>query len=1035
MTQPSRASILFAGIFLAVSLAQTVRAQVITGTIFGIVTDEFGAALPGASVTIRNVETGLTRSLATDAAGRYRAPGLSLGNYVVRAELAGFQPKAREGITLTIGREAVVNFTLSLGRVQEAIAVRGEAPLVNTTESTMSHLVDEKKIRDLPLNGRDFAQLILLQPGVIMSRASANSPNVGRGIKISVAGSRPNQNLFTLDGTDYNDALNNTPSSAQGLMTGVETIKEFQVLTNTMSAEYGRSAGGVFNVVTKSGTNDFHGSAFEFYRDDALNSKNFFDEEKPDFWRHQFGLSFGGPVVRNQTFFFASYEGLREFKGITQVATVPDDDAREGILPGRPRITINPNIVPYLNLYPRANGPRILRDGNPTGVAEFRGVMPRDSEQDFAMGRIDHAFSEKDSIFLRYIYDESVLDEPVNFPAFPNIVRNRKHVVTAEQKHVFSPAVLNELRLGFTHSNPEEDINPADPHKEIAFVPGKAFGEIQITGLTEIGTDRNNPRNFGQELYQVTDNIFLFKGRHAFKAGFNFHHFRYDGNSESRSRGRLRFGSLENFLRGVTRDFEVARPGSDFARRYKQSLLGIYVQDDFRASSRLTVNLGLRYEYITSPKEKDGKVSNLRNFTDSQMTIGHPLFEPPAHTLAPRLGFAWDVAGDGKTAVRGGYGIFYEQPLFYQWRSVAFRSFPYVDRAVINSPTLPIDPTRLVPGAPETEAFEFDQDPTYVEQYNVNVQRELPFFGTVMSVGYVGSRGHNLFGQGDVNIAVPQIQEDGTEFFPPSPRRRNSNFGGIRGNMQGFSSRYNGLHVGVLKPRTHGLQLQASYTYGKSLDNRSGTGGRLEFRNGQARTFDPYNFDRDKGRSDFDVRHSFVANLSYDLPLGRGRWLEGWQINLIGTYASGVPFSPIIPGDPDRDGSSENAGRPNVVPGCNAAAPTGGQGPNRWFNPECFSYPGRGFRGNAKRNSLEGPDLKLVDLSLVKTTTIAGNLQVQLRAEVFNLLNRANFGLPANDPDGAAIFNEGGARLPDAGKIFGIATDAREIQFAIKLLF
>jgi hypothetical protein len=1013
-------------------LAPVCEAQVITGTILGNVTDEAKAALPGVTITLKNVDTGETRAVTTETSGSYRAGGLGLGSYEVRAELAGFQPKVRTGISLTVGREAVVNFSLGVAAVTEAIVVHGEAPVVNTTESTVSYLVDEKKIRDLPLNGRDYTSLILLQPGVTMSRASENSSNVGRGIKISVAGSRPNQNLFTLDGTDYNDALNNTPAGANGVMTGVETIKEFQVLTNTMSAEYGRASGGVFNVVTKSGTNDFHGSLFEFHRDDNLDSANFFDPEKPTFRRNQFGGSFGGPLMKDRMFFFTSYEGLREFKDVTTVATVPDDNARQGILPGVAKINVNPLVVPYLNLYPHANGPSLG-----AGVAEFRGINPRHSTQNFGMARVDHIFSDRDTAFLRYVYDKSQLDQPVNFPAFPNVVRNQKNVATFEERHLFSPTTLNELRLGWNSSKPLEDVNPLDPHTEIAFVTGKAFGEISVTGLTEIGTDRTNPKAFYSDVYQVTDNFSLVEGSHALKTGFNYERFRYDGNSETRTRGRLRFRTLSDFLKGTTRDFELAKPGSDFQRDYRQDLVGLFVQDDIRIGSRLVVNAGLRWEFVSTPKEKNGKVSNLRNFTDPQVTVGGDLFKN--HTkkdLAPRLGFVWDVTGNGKTAIRGGYGIFYDPPLFFEWRNPIFRSLPFVDRARVNRPALPIDPTKVVVSGPsDTESFQYDLDPIYVTQYNLNVQRELGFFDTVVMLGYVGSRGHNLLGQGDVNIAVPTIRPDGTQFFPSGSARRNPNFGAVRAIMQGFRSRYNGVHFEVLKRRTDGFQFQTSYTYGKTEDNRSGSGGRQEYANGQARTFDPYDFDKDWGRADYDVRHNLVLNASYDLPFWKGPSLGGWQINLVGTFASGVPFSPIIPGDPDRDATDDNAARPNLIPGCNPKNVPGGRSPNLWFNPQCFSFPELGTRGNAKRNSLEGPDYRVVDMSLVKTTPISGSLQAQLRLEVFNVLNRANFDIPANNTDGEAIFDDQGNRLADAGKIFRTITDGRSWQLAVRLLF
>lgn len=1014
------------------------NAQVITGTILGNVTDESKSALVGVTLSIKNLDTGDARTAVTDQAGNYRAAGLSLGNYEVRAELSGFQSKVRTGLSITVGREAVVNFTLGVARVSEAIVVRGEAPMVNTTESALSYHVDEKKIRDLPLNGRDYASLILMQPGVTLSRASADSSNVGRGLKISVAGARPNQNLFTLDGTDYNDALNNTPGSAQGMMTGVESIKEFQVLTNTMSAEYGRASGGVFNVVTKSGTNEYHGSLFEFRRSDALDSKNFFADEKPAFRRNQFGGSFGGPFAKDRTFFFGSYEGLRELKDVITVATVPDDDARRGVLPGVTPFTVNAAVVPYLNLYPQANGQRILDSkGNPTGVAEFIGVNARNSHQNFAMARLDHAFTDQDSAFMRYLFDDSELDQPVNFPAFPNIVRNRKHVATLEERHLFSSTALNEFRLGFNGSKPEEDINPLDPHTDISFVTGKPFGEISITGLTEIGTDRTNPKLFFSDVYQATENFSFVKGNHALKTGFNFEHFRYNGNSETRTRGRLRFRTVQDFLKGITRDFELAKPGSDFQRNYRQNLVGLFVQDDVRIGQRLVVNAGLRWEFVTTPTEKNDKVSNLRNIMDPAVNVGGDLFKNQTHKdLAPRLGFVWDVKGDGKTAVRGGFGLFYDPPLFFEWRNPIFRSLPFVDRARVNRPTLPIDPSRVtVSGPSDTESFQYDLKPMYMVQYNVNVQRELGFFDTVLMLGYVGSRGHNLLGQGDANIAIPQIRPDGSEFFPANPVRRNPNFGAIRSIMQGFRSRYNGVVLSLAKRRTDRLQFQTSYTFGKTEDNRSGSGGRQEYANGQARTFDPYDFDKDWGRADYDVRHNFITNATYDLPLGKGRLREGWQINFIGTYASGVPFSPIIPGDPDRDGTDDNAARPNLVPGCNPKNVPGGRSANMWFNPQCFSFPEIGTRGNAKRNSLEGPDMRLLDMALVKTTPISSGLQAQLRLEVFNLLNRANFDLPANDPDGEAIFDDRGIRLADAGKIFRTITDGRSWQLALRLLF
>ena len=1010
-------------------------AQDTTGTILGTITDSSGAVLPGVTITVKNTDTSQTRVAVSDAAGRYRMPLLPPGHYEVAAQLSGFQTLVRSGITLTVGEQAVIDGKMSVGNVSESITVEGAAPLVETTTGTISSVVTEQQLGSMPLNGRDVTQLVLLQPGVVMSRGSVNGSNVGQGTKISVAGSRPSQNLFTLDGTAYNDALNNTPASANGVMTGVETIKEFRVVTNAMSAEYGRAGGGVFSVVTKSGTNQITGSAFEFLRDDRLDTKNYFDSEKPDFRRNQFGGSFGAPVVHNKTFFFGSYEGLREHKGITQVATVMDDNARRGILPGQAPINIPAAVLPYVLLYPVANGPLIRSaSGAPTGLAQYRSVMNRKSNQDFGMVRLDQTITQNSSIFGRYLYDDSIQDEPVNYAEWPNLVANTKHLLTVEHRQLFTSALINELRGGFNRSHPREDINPVNPRTDLAFVPGKTFGEVNVTGLTDIGTDRTNPKNFGQDLYQFTDQLFYARGRHAMQTGVDVQNFRYNGISDSRSRGRLRFRSVSDLLNGITQQFELAKPGSDFERHYRQTLVGAWLQDDLKASDVVTINAGVRYEMTTTPHERDGKVSNMRNIMDPAVTVGDPLFvNPTKKQFAPRLGFAWNVGGHGVTAVRGGYGVFYEEPLFYQYRSPIFRAVPFVDRAVITRPALPITLASLASGGvPENELIQYNLKPSYVQQYNVNVQRQLPWQSAV-TIAYIGSKGTQLMGSADVNLAIPQIV-DGREFFPANPVRRNPNFGTLRMVMQGFHSHYNGVSVGWVKRATRGWQFQGSYTYGHAMDNRSGAGGRQEFKNGQARAFDPYHLDLDWGRADFDVHHNLVLDSTYVLPFHGSAFVEGWQLSVVGTFASGVPFSPVIPGDSDRDGSTDNVNRPDFAPGV-SIKPDGGQSPDHWFNPLAFVFPGSGYRGRVGRNILEGPGLQTFDLAIVKNTSLAGRKTIQLRLEVFNLLNRANFDLPANDPDGEAIFDDQGNRIPTAGQIFATATDAREMQIAIRFGF
>ncbi len=1075
-------------IFLAPSLivlfAALVSGQGTSGEISGTVKDTQGASVPGATITITNLDTPFKRQLTTSSDGYYRFVGLPVGRYEVRSEHQGFKIGVIN-LKLTVAEQLVANFDMEVGAFTEQVIVNvtsgGE---VETSSSTMSGLVDEKKIRDLPLNGRDMAQLILLQPGVVNSRGSAQTSDTGRGTRFSVAGARPSQNLFQLDGTTINDALNNTPGSAQGLLVGVETVKEFRVLTTNYSAEYGRATGGVFIAVTKSGTNQYHGSGFEFLRNDALDAANFFDNAsglgKGPFRRNQFGFTVGGPVMlpfgegknvgyngKNKTFFFTSYEGLRETKAITTTAIVPDDNARLGILPdpSNPKtktikVTVDSRSLPILDLYPRANGgPSLDANGNPTGAGLFGGTTNRISNDDFFTVKIDHTFSNSNSMFGRYLYDNSDQVLPRNFPEFPNLALNKKQVVTVEERAIISTKMVNEVRFGWNQAKPQEVV--PNTGRSFTLIKGKDLGEIAPGGLTATGTDRTNPKKFFLNNFQFTDNLSIVTGRHTLKFGGTFDRFQYDGDSESRSRGQLRFKTLSDLLTFKVQDIQGASIDSDFVRNYRQSLLGLFIQDDFKFNHRLTLNLGLRYEIVTTPHEINGKVSNLRSITDPAMTVGPPFFKPTHLNFAPRVGFAYDLFGDGKTALRGGFGMFYDQPLFSIYRNPIFRGLPFVNRATVTGITaLPVDSSIFKLGTDTTtEVFQFKLRPAYVMQYNLNVQRQ--FFGnTIVSLAYVGSRGVNLFGQGDVNTAIPtQVLPGGIEFFAAGSKRRNTNFGQVRQIYQGFNSWYNSGTASMARRFSNGLQFQASYTFGKSLDERSGTSGRQEFDVGQARAFDPYHRNLDKGRSNFDVRHSFVANATYDLPFGKnmkgvsGLLAAGWQFNTIVSLASGVPFSVLLLGDADQDGTDDNAGRPNLLPGV-SLTPPGGPTANLWFNPAAFAPPVPGFRGNSGRNILTGPNFKSVDLSIVKNFRIDEQRSFQFRTEVFNLFNRANFDVPGNAEDGEQIFNFitspkatdpciAGTRttascytLPSGvGQIFRTVGDSREIQFALKFIF
>src|SRR5437867_1697849 len=512
-------------VFAVVLLCGTLAyGQNTAGTILGAVSDESGARLPGVTVTITHLDTGIVRSVTTDEGGRYRAPGLGLGNYEVKAQLPGFRTVLRTGIQLTVAEEVVVNLTLSIGALTEQVQVTGEAPLVEITSATLSGLVDDKKIRDLPLNRRSFDQLAFLQPGVTPYFRGRRETDQGEGTKFSVSGSRVDSNSFLLDGTNINDQSNNTPGSASGNLLGVEMLREFRVLTGAYSAEYGRYSGGIITAVSKSGGNKLHGNVYEFLRNDNLDARNFFDRKSkpddprlPEFKRNQFGATIGGPIVHDRTFFFGGYEGFRQRKGESRLAVVPSADAHRGILPcpqTRPAagftglqapcnnagtstytLNISPTVRPFLDLYPLPNGGDF---GD--GTAQLFSNPKRPVDEDYTTGRVDHNFSNSDSFFVRYTFSQAVLTNPTQYPTLTVDALTKSQYVTLGETRIFSPRVLNTARLGFNRSYSNQFGRPLfDVKPDSLFVPGQQLGLMTFRGIgiTEYGAGQGYPRRFG----------------------------------------------------------------------------------------------------------------------------------------------------------------------------------------------------------------------------------------------------------------------------------------------------------------------------------------------------------------------------------------------------------------------------------------------------------------------------------------------------------------------------------------------------------
>jgi hypothetical protein len=1006
-------------------------AQVTTGTILGTVSDGTGAALPGATVTVRQVETDATRTLVTDGQGRYRAAALEPGPYEVSVDLAGFQSARHEGITLSVGQSAVINVALQLGALQEAVVVTETAPLVATTTSAVANVVDETQIRDLPLNGRDFSQLTLLQPGVLATPTTSRAVDRGMGTQVTVAGARPNQISYLLDGADVNSQGNQSPGSAAGGLLGVETVREFQILVNNYSAEYGRSAGGIVSAVTRSGTNSLHGAAFEFHRNDALDAKTFFDppdEPKPPLTRNQFGGFAGGPIRRDRTFFFGSYEGLRQDLTETGIARVPGRATRA-------RTDIHPAIQPYMALYPPPNGP----ESGATG--QYITTLTEPTREDYMVVKIDHTFSENDSISGRYVHDDASVTVPNGLGFWGNRTHTRSQFFTAEHKRIFSSRLLNVLRVAWNRPY-EETVSvmniPDNP--ALYFIPGTRIGGISVSGITGLGPDSETPSFFDYKSVQLIDSLTFSTGRHTLNTGVSWTYWLNDQDASFTYGGSYSFSSLEDFVQNRANTFEGTVPGSTTARDWRQSLIGLFVQDDIAAADRLTLNLGVRYEFITEPKEKEDRVAHMLTPMDPAPTVGYPLFKNPSlKNFAPRVGVAWDVFGDGRTSIRGGGGFFYEPLLGNYYRTYGNRTPPFMQQANISRPPFPNPFGGTLMPLNRLDLFDFEPSNPLRLQYNVTLQREvLP--ETVVTVGYIGSRGYHQVRNVEANHSIPTILPDGRYFFATSPTggnppRRNPNFESIRLRSTDGNSWYNGLALGVNKRFSRGLQLQGSYTYGKSTDEGSQAIGSADFSNSaQPR----YAYDRHDnfGRSDFDIRHNFVFNYSYELPFGRevtglaGALAGGWQVSGIVTLRSGVPFTPALGFDRARARPrSGGAGqRPNWAPGVDRDAVILG-GPEHYFDPNAFTLPDAGFFGDVERNALEGPGYATWDMAVFKNVRLNGKYKVQFRLEAFNVLNRANFGLPA-----ATIFNSAG-RVENAGEITSIVGTARQMQLGAKIEF
>jgi hypothetical protein len=1047
---------------LLVTLLVTARgafSQLVGGTIAGDVVDASNAVVGQATVLLQNDETVGKRQFITAADGAFSAPSVPVGAYTVSVSHDGFAPLKRTGIVLTVGQSIHLHLVLTVGTVEQSVTVADTPASVDTSTLQSQGLVDERQVKELPLNGRSFDQLLQLNPASV-SYTTQRSGGVGTsnssvGNMYSISGRRPQDNLFLLNGIEYTGGslINVTPGGTSGQLLGVEAVREFNVVSDTYGANYGKRTGAQVSIITASGSNEVHGSVYEFLRNSALDARNYFDQAHiAPFQRNDFGAAAGGPVRKDKLFGFVNYEGYRQRLGLSDVTFVPDASARAATVA---------SVRPLLALWP------VGTTDLGSGIAEaFSNPLQRVRE-DFGTTRFDSNLTQNDLLFAVYTVDDSDATSPSANPYSSIYERLREQVVSAQEQHVFSPSFLNTFRIGYSRA--DFYFNSIVSGSVPGWVANGPVGAIVISGstasngasqITLAGANTGSNNSTARNLYTVDDHVYWTRGKHQIEAGVRLQRLQSNDFLAQNQFGQASFSTLATFEQGTVSKYTIVPGPTELGWR---SLFSAgFIEDAWKIAPRLELRTGFRAESSTGWNEAQGRASNY-DFTNGVIntnpTIGSSALSANNATFLPepRAGLAYDVFGNGKTALRASFGVHRAllDTLDYRLDQTA----PYNTTLSYSNTTVAklgqLSTSSASGGLISPSNVQRDIRTPTVLSWTLKVEQEIAP-RTSLTVGYIGSHGYHQILSEDQNTpasvvcpaaSCPTNLPAGTIYYPTTTYANPALANSTSWVSQGISN-YNGLEVDVRRRFSQGLQLRGVYTWSRNLDDGSAWNTSVSANTPAFVSF-PGNPKVDYGLAATNISHAAAINGTWELPLGKGRAafanaahveqavVGGWSLSGIATLQTGFPFSPQLGYNPTGNGDSRNPARPKLNPSFQGTLYP--KTVAEWFNPNAYTYPDPGTFGNAGRDTLTGPDLKDVDLSLIKNASIYERLHAQFRVEYFNLLNHSNFTTP-----NAVVFSTGptpakpttaAALSPTAGVLTATATTSRQLQFALKFLF